>query len=101
MAIQTFRHKGLKRFFENDDARTIQAKFVDKLRDMLAAIDSAMSVDEVGLLPGWRLHRLKGDFPIIGVLPLAAIGVLFFASRKAMLTISISWTTIEKAQRCQ
>ena len=61
MAIQTFRHKGLKRLFENDDARGIQAKFADKLRDMLAAIDTAMTAEEVGLFPGWRLHRLKGD----------------------------------------
>ena len=61
MAIQTFRHKGLKRLFENDDARGIPAKFADKLRDMLAFIDTAMAAEEVGLFPGWRLHRLKGD----------------------------------------
>jgi proteic killer suppression protein len=61
MAIQTFRHKGLKRLFENDDARGIPAKFADKLRDMLAVIDTAMAAGEVGLFPGWRLHRLKGD----------------------------------------
>jgi proteic killer suppression protein len=61
MAIQTFRHKGLKRLFENDDARGIPAKFADKLRDMLAVIDTAMAAEEVGLFPGWRLHRLKGD----------------------------------------
>jgi proteic killer suppression protein len=61
MAIQTFRHKGLKRLFENDDARGIQAKFADKLRDMLAVIDTAVIAEEVGLFPGWRLYRLKGD----------------------------------------
>jgi len=61
MAIQSFRHKGLKRLFESDDARGIPAKFVEKLRDMLAAIDTAMTPEEIGLFPGWRLHRLKGD----------------------------------------
>jgi len=61
MAIQTFHHKGLKRLFENDDARGMQAKFVDKLRDMLVAIDTANAVEEIGLFPGWRLHRLKGN----------------------------------------
>jgi len=61
MAIQTFRHKGLKRLFENDDARGMQAKFADKLRDMLVAIDTANAVEEIGLFPGWRLHRLKGN----------------------------------------
>jgi toxin HigB-1 len=61
MAIQSFRHRGLKRLFEDDDARGIQASFVSKLRDMLAAIDTANVVEEVALFPGWRLHRLKGN----------------------------------------
>jgi toxin HigB-1 len=61
MAIQSIRHKGLKRLFEDDDARALPAKFVGKLRDMLAAIDTASAVEEIALFPGWRLHRLKGD----------------------------------------
>jgi toxin HigB-1 len=28
---------------------------------MLVAIDTAASVEEIGLFPGWRLHRLKGE----------------------------------------
>jgi proteic killer suppression protein len=62
MAIQSIRHKGLKRLFESDDARSVPANFAGKLRDMLAAIDTASVVEEIGLFPGWRLHRLKGDF---------------------------------------
>ncbi len=61
MAIQSIRHKGLKRLFEDDDARALPAMFVSKLRDMLAAIDAASTVEEIGLFPGWRLHRLKGE----------------------------------------
>jgi toxin HigB-1 len=61
MAIQSFRHKGLRRLFESDDRRAIPANFADKLRDMLAAIDTANAVEDVGLFPGWRLHRLKGN----------------------------------------
>jgi toxin HigB-1 len=61
MAIQSIRHNGLKRLFEADDARALPAIFVGKLRDMLAAIDAANTVEEIGLFPGWRLHRLKGD----------------------------------------
>jgi proteic killer suppression protein len=52
MAIQSFRHRGPKRLFEDDDARGIQASFVSKLRDMLAAIDTANVVEEVALFPG-------------------------------------------------
>ena len=47
--------------FESDDARGVQPKFADKLRDMLAAIDPAASAEDVGLFPGWRLHPLKGE----------------------------------------
>jgi proteic killer suppression protein len=61
MAIQSFRHKGLRQLFESDDARAIPAKFADKLRDMLIAIDTARAVEEIALFPGWRLHRLKGN----------------------------------------
>jgi len=61
MAIQSIRHKGLRRLFEDDDARALPAILVSKLRDMLAAIDAANTVEEIGLFPGWRLHRLKGE----------------------------------------
>ena len=61
MAIQSIRHKGLKRLFEDDDARALPAKFVGKLRDMLAALDAASTVEDVAVFPGWRFHRLKGD----------------------------------------
>jgi proteic killer suppression protein len=61
MAIQSFRHKGLRRLFEADDVRGVPTNFADKLRDMLIAIDTASAVEEAGLFPGWRLHRLKGD----------------------------------------
>ena len=61
MAIQGIRHKGLKRLFEDGDARALPANLADKLRDMLAAIDTASAVEEIALFPGWRLHRLKGN----------------------------------------
>jgi toxin HigB-1 len=61
MAIRTFRHKGLKRLFEENSERGLPAQFSDRLRDMLAAIDAAEKVDDIGLFPGWRLHALKGE----------------------------------------
>ena len=59
--IESFRHKGLKRLFEGDDARALSAGSIDKLRKMLLALDSAGSVAEIGAMPGRRLHRLKGE----------------------------------------
>ena len=62
MAIRSFRHKGLKRLFEEDEPRGLPAGLVRRLRDQLLAVDTATSVDEIGLFPGWRLHRLKGEY---------------------------------------
>ena len=61
MAIQSFRHKALKRLFEDGDARGLPAGQTQKLLDVLAALDTAEVPSEVGLFPGWRLHPLKGD----------------------------------------
>lgn len=61
MPIQGFRHKGLKRLFEDGEARAVPAPFADKLRDILSALDTANTVEDVGLFPGWRLHPLKGS----------------------------------------
>jgi proteic killer suppression protein len=89
MAIQSIRHKGLKRLFESDDARSVPANFAGKLRDMLAAIDTASVVEEIGLFPGWRLHRLKGDFAGYWSLPSLEIGASSFALAMAMRLILI------------
>jgi toxin HigB-1 len=61
MEIVSFRHKGLERFWRNDDARGLPAKQVEKLRAMLTAIEEAENIAEMQRYSGWRLHRLKGD----------------------------------------
>jgi proteic killer suppression protein len=58
--IKSFKHKGLKRFFETGSIAGIQAKHERKLRMQLAAIDTASDIDDVDL-PGYQLHSLKGD----------------------------------------
>ena len=62
MPVQSFRHKGLRQLYENDNSRGVLSQQVDKLRDILAAIDVAEGVEEIGLFPGWRLHPLKGEY---------------------------------------
>lgn len=57
--IKTFRHKGLKRFFESGTTRGIQTEHADKLELQLDALDSALTIEDMRL-PGWRLHALKG-----------------------------------------
>lgn len=61
MPIQSFRHKGLKRLFEQNDRRGVPAGLTQKLQDVLAAVDTAEEPGEIGLFPGWRLHPLKGN----------------------------------------
>ncbi len=58
--IKTFKHKGLKLFFETGSAKGIKPGHRQKLRIRLAAIDTATCIDEIDL-PGFRLHPLKGD----------------------------------------
>jgi toxin HigB-1 len=58
MNLARFRHKGLKRLYEQDDARGIPADTVDKLRKILFALETAENIEQVGRFPGWRLHPL-------------------------------------------
>jgi len=57
--IKSYRHRGLKLFFENGSLRGIQAKHAKRLRLQLAALDTAQSIDDMSI-PGYRLHPLKG-----------------------------------------
>jgi len=58
--IRSFRHKGLKRLFEDDDARGVSAEHVEKLRDILVRLDNAESLADIDL-PALKLHPLKGE----------------------------------------
>ncbi len=60
MNIATIRHKGLRRFYFDDDPRGLPAGLIEKIRDVLTALQEASSPSEVALFPGWRVHRLKG-----------------------------------------
>ena len=57
--IRTIRHKGLKRLFEQDDPRGVNAEHVGKLRNILATLHAAPTVAHMDM-PGFRLHPLKG-----------------------------------------
>lgn len=58
--IKSFKHKGLKLFFEKNDCSGIQAKHRNKLRMQLVALDTAKTIDDMDLL-GYNLHPLKGS----------------------------------------
>ena len=58
--IQSFRHKGLRRFYETGTLAGIQPKHANRLRMLLAALDTAQTIGDVDV-PGFRLHPLKGS----------------------------------------
>jgi proteic killer suppression protein len=61
MAIASIKHKGLKQLFQDGNHKGVPAEFADKLQRMLTALHFAHSIDEIDLVPGWKLHPLKGD----------------------------------------
>lgn len=58
--IKSFKHKGLKKFFERGDCSGIQSKHAKKIRLQLAALDTATVIEDMDL-PGYNLHQLKGQ----------------------------------------
>jgi len=58
--ILSFKHKGLKRLFEQDDRSQIAADLIPKVENILSTLDAAEAPQSLGL-PGYRLHPLKGD----------------------------------------
>jgi proteic killer suppression protein len=58
--IKSFKHKGLERLFTKGSASGVQADYAPRIVLMLDAMDAAEQVKELDL-PGFRLHRLKGD----------------------------------------
>ncbi len=58
--IRRFRHRGLRRLYEDDDRRALNAQHADKIARVLARLDQAMRPDQLDL-PGFRLHALTGD----------------------------------------
>ncbi len=58
--IENFRHKGLSKFFLDDDRRRVPVAHADKIARILARLNEALHVQDLGL-PGFRSHPLKGN----------------------------------------
>jgi toxin HigB-1 len=58
--IRSFRHKGLKRLYEEDSTRGLNAAHAAKLRRIMSRLETAKVIADMDL-PGYRLHALKGD----------------------------------------
>ena len=57
--IQSFRHKGLRRYFETGSCAGIKPVHAKRLRMILAALATATMIEDMDIA-GLRLHSLKG-----------------------------------------
>jgi toxin HigB-1 len=58
--IRRFRHRGVERLFLSGDASGIDAQHAARLRRLLTTLNQSAAPTAMNL-PGYRLHRLRGD----------------------------------------
>lgn len=58
--IKSFRHTGLKHFFDTGSKAGIQPIHAERLKVILAALTAAKTPRDMGAT-GFRLHQLKGE----------------------------------------
>ncbi len=58
--IGRFKHRGLKRYFEENDARKLPVDLVRRIRAILARLAAAERIEDIDIHE-YKLHELKGD----------------------------------------
>ena len=58
--IRSFKHRGLKRLYEDGDGRGIRSDLVETVERILMVLDDATTPQALNI-PRYRLHALKGD----------------------------------------
>ncbi|MGF1550391.1 MAG: type II toxin-antitoxin system RelE/ParE family toxin [Sphingomonadaceae bacterium] len=61
MEIANIRHKALRRFVESGRPKGLNAKLVDRLRNMIAYLAAIEGVEELHVPPNWGAHLLTGN----------------------------------------
>ena len=60
LIIRRFRHRGLRRLYQDDDRRELNPQHVEKIARILSRLDEAQRPEDMDL-PGFRLNQLRGD----------------------------------------
>jgi proteic killer suppression protein len=60
MNILSIKHRGLRRFIEDDDPRELHPDLEKRTRNILTALLAAESVESVAGPLGWRSYQLSG-----------------------------------------
>lgn len=58
--IRSFKHRGLRRLYEQGDPSGIRPDLLAKIERILTALDGAVTPQAMDV-PGYHLHALKGD----------------------------------------
>lgn len=61
IVIKSWKHKGLQKLFNKDDASGVQSKDIERIKLRLLVLDAAMTIDDFRHYPGFKFHPLKGD----------------------------------------
>lgn len=59
--MKRFRHKGLRKLYEDGETRFLPADELGKIRRILSYLEAAERAQAVNL-PGYRFHQLKGEY---------------------------------------
>ncbi len=61
MKIVSIKHKGIRLFYEEDNAKKLPSKYVTKIRRLLDILDNASDIRVFLQTPRGNPHKLKGD----------------------------------------
>jgi len=60
--IQSFRHKGLRLLWEQNDSSKLPAELINRIERMLEVIDTAQQVPEdFGAFQNWNIDKRSGE----------------------------------------
>jgi len=97
--IKSFKHKGLAKFFHNDDRSRINQKHASKLARILDRLDASVRPQDMNL-PGYKLHALSGKEKELGQFGLPAIGESRFSLMGLMQWPLIIEIIIKQRRAC-
>ena len=69
--IKSFKHRGLKQLFEDDNPKGLNPEHVRKIRQILGVMHAAQKIAEMDVAT-FRLHPLTGDLKGLLVCDLAS-----------------------------
>jgi proteic killer suppression protein len=92
--IRSFRSKALEQLFQGNPKR-IEASLRRKVENILLTLNAATEIQAMNL-PGYRLRELRGEMAKTWAVTVRQNWRITSASKTAMRTMSISWTTIDR-----